>query len=330
MNIGTSFPRISSRLAGALLATLAVAPMQAYAQQAYPSKPIEIIVASSAGGILDTIARAAAYGLERLGQSAVAKNLPGGGGTIATAALARMPGDGYTLGAVATSHAINPNIYNKLAYDTGRDFTNITQMVELTNFLVVNPSVPASNLKEFIALAKAKPGTLTYGSAGVGQSNHLSGELLQQDAGIKLVHVPYRGSAQALTDVIGGSVSAMFVDALSAEPYVKAGKLKLIAATGLARSPAYPDYPTLAESGLPGFNGNTWLGLVAPAGVPPEVVKRVHDAAVKALQDPKIRKRLEDGGSIVEGSTPTEYANLIKRELELRKRIATEQKIQLN
>ncbi|AUL17536.1 tripartite tricarboxylate transporter substrate binding protein [Bordetella bronchiseptica] len=315
MNIGTSFPRISSRLAGALLAALAVAPVQAYAQQAYPSKPIEIIVASSAGGILDTIARTAAHGLERLGQSAVAKNLPGGGGTIATAALARMPGDGYTLGAVATSHAINPNIYNKLAYDTGRDFTNITQMVELTNFLVVNPSVPASNLKEFIALAKAKPGTLTYGSAGVGQSNHLSGELLQQDAGIKLVHVPYRGSAQALTDVIGGSVSAMFVDALSAEPYVKAGKLKLIAATGLARSPAYPDYPTLAESGLPGFNGNTWLGLVAPAGVPKDIVAKLQDAVRAEFEDPDVRKRLISQGVIPVASTPQAFSAFLDSEM---------------
>ncbi|AOB28803.1 MULTISPECIES: tripartite tricarboxylate transporter substrate binding protein [Bordetella] len=315
MNIGTSFSRVSSRLAGALLATLAVAPMQAYAQPAYPSKPIEIIVASSAGGILDTIARAAAHGLERLGQPAVAKNLPGGGGTIGTAAVARMPGDGYTLGAIATSHGINPSIYDKLAYDTQRDFTNITQLVELTNFLVVNPSVPASNLKEFIALAKAKPGTLTYGSAGVGQSNHLSGELLQQDAGIKLVHVPYRGSAQALTDVIGGSVSAMFVDALSAEPYVKAGKLKLIAATGLNRSPAYPDYPTLNESGVPGFNGNTWLGLVAPAGVPPEVVAKLQGAVRAEFEDPDVRKRLLSQGVIPVASTPQAFSAFLDSEM---------------
>ncbi|MCD0502289.1 tripartite tricarboxylate transporter substrate binding protein [Bordetella petrii] len=292
------------------LAALAAAgvPAVASAQSHYPAKPIEVIVASSAGGILDTIARTAAHGIERLGQPAVVKNMPGGGGTIGTAAVARAPGDGYTLGAVATSHAINPSMYAKLSYDTARDFADITQMVELTNFLVVNPSVPASNLKEFIALAKARPGSLSFGSAGVGQSNHLSGELLQQEAGIKLVHVPYRGSAQALTDVIGGAVSGMFVDALSAEPYVKAGKLKLIAATGLERSPAYPDYPTLNESGLPGFNGNTWLALVGPAGVPKDIVAELHRAVQDEFNDPAVRKRLLSQGVIPVASTPEAFS----------------------
>jgi len=299
----------------AMLAAAAIlGPAAALAQPGYPSKPIEIIVASSAGGILDTIARTAAHGIERLGQSAVAKNMPGGGGTIGTGALARAAGDGYTLGAVATSHAINPSMYTKLPYDTARDFTNITQLVELTNFLVVNPAVPASNLKEFIALAKAKPGSITYGSAGVGQSNHLSGELLQQKAGIKLVHVPYRGSAQALTDVIGGQVSAMFVDALSAEPYVKAGKLKLIAATGMSRSPAYPDYPTLNESGLPGFNGNTWLALVAPAGVSPDIVAKLQGAIHAEFDDPQVRKRLLGQGVIPVASTPEAFSAFLDSE----------------
>lgn len=286
-----------------------------YAQTAYPSKPIEIIVASSAGGILDTIARTAAHGIERLGQPAVVKNLPGGGGTIGTQAVARAAGDGYTLGAVATSHAINPSIYDKLLYDTQKGFTNVTQMVELTNFLVANPAVPASNLKELIALAKAKPGTLTYGSAGVGQSNHLSGELLQQAAGIKLVHVPYRGSAQALTDLLGGSLSVMFVDALSAEPYVKSGKLKLIAITGLERSPAYPDYPTLNESGLPGFNGNTWLGLVAPAGVPKSIVDKLQAAVRAEFDDPAVRKRLLGQGVIPVASAPQEFSAFLDGEI---------------
>lgn len=303
-------------IGGATIAMAAFVSMPAFSQQAYPSKPIEIIVASSAGGILDTIARTAAHGIERLGQSAVVKNMPGGGGSIATAALARARGDGYTLGAVATSHAINPSVYPELAYDTLKDFVNITQMVELTNFLVVHPSVPASNLKEFIALAKEKPGSLTYGSAGVGQSNHLSGELLQQEAGIKLVHVPYRGSAQALTDVIGGSVSGMFVDALSAEPYVKAGKLKLIAATGLKRSPAYPDYPTLDESGLPGFNGNTWLGIVAPAGVPKDIVDKLQKAVHDEFSDPAVKERLLKQGVIPIASTPQEFDKFLKNELQ--------------
>jgi len=307
-------PSLRAACAAAVLLATAVSGA-ARADSPYPSKPIEIIVASSAGGILDTIARTAAHGIERLGQPAVVKNLPGGGGTIGTQAVARAAGDGYTLGAVATSHAINPSMYAKLLYDTSQGFTNVTQMVELTNFLVANPSVPASNLKELIALAKAKPGTLTYGSAGVGQSNHLSGELLQQDAGIKLVHVPYRGSAQALTDLLGGSLSVMFVDALSAEPYVKAGKLKLIAITGLERSPAYPDYPTLNESGLPGFNGNTWLGLVAPAGVPKGIVDKLQAAVRAEFDDPAVRKRLLGQGVIPVASAPQEFSAFLDSEI---------------
>ncbi|MPT40133.1 MAG: tripartite tricarboxylate transporter substrate binding protein [Achromobacter sp.] len=307
-------PSLRAACAAAVLLATAVSGA-ARADSPYPSKPIEIIVASSAGGILDTIARTAAHGIERLGQSAVVKNLPGGGGTIGTQAVARAAGDGYTLGAVATSHAINPSMYAKLLYDTSQGFTNVTQMVELTNFLVANPSVPASNLKELIALAKAKPGTLTYGSAGVGQSNHLSGELLQQDAGIKLVHVPYRGSAQALTDLLGGSLSVMFVDALSAEPYVKAGKLKLIAISGLERSPAYPDYPTLNESGLPGFNGNTWLGLVAPAGVPKGIVDKLQAAVRAEFDDPAVRKRLLGQGVIPVASAPQEFSAFLDSEI---------------
>jgi len=309
----TGGPRVAAGTVLAIVATLALAP--AVAQETYPSKPIEIIVASSAGGILDTIGRTAARGIERLGQPAVVRNMPGGGGTIGTAAVARAEGDGYTLGAVATSHAINPGVYPNLQFDTLRDFVNITQMVQLTNFLVVHPSVPASNLEEFIALAKENPNTLTYGSAGVGQSNHLSGELLQQDAGIKMTHVPYKGSAQALTDVVGGSVSGMFVDALSAEPFVKSGKLKLIAATGLERSPAYPDYPTLNESGLPGFNGNTWLALVAPAGVSPEIVTQLHKAVQEEFTDPQVQQRLLAQGVLPVASSPQDFDKFLKNEL---------------
>lgn len=310
------------------MAVLSVAP--AASQPTFPSKPIEVIVASSAGGILDTIARTAARGLEKLGQPTVIKNMPGGGGSIGTAAVARASGDGYTLGAVATSHTINPSVYPELQYDTLKDFVNITQMVQLTNFLVVNPSVPASNLKEFIALAKKNPGSLTYGSAGIGQSNHLSGELLQQEAGIKLVHVPYKGSAQALTDVVGGSVSGMFVDALSAEPFIKSGRLKLIATTGLQRSPAYPDYPTLSESGLPGFNGNTWLGIVAPAGVSPEIVDKLYKAMHAEFNHPEVQRRLLSQGVIPVASSPQEFDKFVKDQLKRWAEVLEVAKVQAN
>ncbi len=309
--------RLFSRFtcAVALTAVGIVVAGPASAQQGYPSKPIEVIVASSAGGILDTIGRIAARGIERLGQPAVVKNLPGGGGTIGTAAVARAQPDGYTVGAIATSHVINPSIYANLQYDTLKDFVNLTQMVELTNVLVVHPSVPANNLEEFIALAKAKPGELTFGSAGVGQSNHMSGELLQQEAKIKLVHVPYKGSAQALTDLVGGSISSMFVDALSAEPFIKSGKLKLIAATGLKPSPAYPDYPTLNDSGLPGFNGNTWLGVVAPAGVSPEIVKKLHEAIQAEFNEPSVKERLNKQGVIPVASSPEDFDKFVRSEI---------------
>lgn len=287
-----------------------------WSDPSYPNKPVKIIVASAAGGILDTVARTIAQGLaQRTGQQFVVENKPGAGGIIGTETVARAAPDGYTAGKIATSHAINPYVYAKLPYDTTKDLAPVAQTVNLTNLLVVNASVQANNLKELIALAKKEPGKLTFGSAGVGQSNHMSGEVMKQMAGIDIVHVPYKGSAPALTDLLAGNISMMFVDALSAAPHVKSGKIKVIAATGLNRSPALPDYPTLNESGLPGFNGNSWLGIVLPGNTPAPVVEKLSKEIAAVLNSPEIKQSLISKGVEPVGSTPAEFKAFIDTEM---------------
>jgi tripartite-type tricarboxylate transporter receptor subunit TctC len=252
---------------------------------------------------------------ESLGQQVVIDNRPGAGGIIGTEIVAKAAPDGYTIGKVATSHAINPGVYSKMPYDTLKDFAPVSHTVNLTNMLVVPASFPANNVRELIALAKAQPKKITFGSAGNGQSNHLSGELLKSMAGIDIVHVPYKGSAPALTDVLAGNISMMFVDILSALPHVKAGKLKVLAVTGLKRSAAVPEYPTVHESGVPGFNGNSWLGLVAPAGTPREIVARLSAEVAKALNSPDVRERFLAQGVEPVGSTPEQFAAFIESEI---------------
>jgi tripartite-type tricarboxylate transporter receptor subunit TctC len=303
-----------ARLAAAVLATAALSGTAL--AQAYPSRPIRLVVPSVAGGILDTVARTIATRMsEEFGQQVVVDNRPGAGGVIGSELVAKAAPDGYTIVKLATSHAINPSVYAKLPYDTLRDFAPVAQTVSLTNVLVVHPSVPASNVQELIALARAKPGTLTYGSAGNGQSNHLSGALLGAMAGIDILHVPYKGSAAALTDVVAGNVSMMFVDVLSAMPHVKSGRLRAIASTGLKRSASVPDIPTVAEQGVAGFNGSSWLGLAAPAGTPKEIVARLSAATARALAAPEVRERFVSQGVEPVGSTPDEYAAFIAAEI---------------
>lgn len=303
-----------ARLAAAALATAALSG--AAVAQAFPSKPIRLVVPSVAGGILDTVARTIATKMsEEFGQQVIVDNRPGAGGVIGSELVAKAAPDGYTIVKLATSHAINPSVYAKLPYDTLRDFAPVAQTVSLTNVLVVHPSVPAANVQELIALARAKPGTLTYGSAGNGQSNHLSGALLGAMAGIDILHVPYKGSAAALTDVVAGNVSMMFVDVLSAMPYVKSGRLRAIASTGLKRSASVPDIPTVAEQGVAGFNGSSWLGLAAPAGTPKEIVAKLSAATARALAAPEVRERFVSQGVEPVGSTPDEYAAFIAAEI---------------
>jgi tripartite-type tricarboxylate transporter receptor subunit TctC len=313
------FAPLLRRLAAATTASLGLlagADAAAQGDADYPNRPLKMIVASAAGGILDTVGRTVASGLsESLGQQVVVENRPGAGGTVGTEALLTAPADGYLLGKIATSHAINPSVYKKLPYETTRDFVPISQTVNLTNMLVAHPSLPASNIAELLALAKAKPRTITYGSAGNGQSNHLSGALLASMAGIDLIHVPYKGSSAALVDVLSGNISMMFVDVLSAMPHVKSGKLKVLAVTGLKRSAAVPEYPTVSESGVPGFNGNSWLGLIARAGTPKAIVDRLSTQTSQVLNSPEVRKRLLAAGVEPVGSTSAEFAAFIEAEM---------------
>ncbi len=295
-----------------MLSMAASAPLAA--QPSYPAKPITVVIPTVAGGILDTIGRVVGRILESMGQVVIYQNVPGAGSTLGTDVVVRAAPDGYTLAVVATSHAINPSVYAKLPYDTARDLAPITHTVNLTNVLVVHPSVPANNLQELIALAKSKPGTLTFGSAGIGQSNHLSGEMFKAAAGIDIVHVPYKGSAAAMTDAMAGHITMMFVDLLSAAPQIKAGKLKLIGATGLRRSPAAPEIPTLNELGLTGFNGNSWLGLVGRAGTPKAIIDKLSAVVTQGLNEPATKQRLLSQGVEPVGGSPEEFAAFIESE----------------
>jgi len=282
--------------------------------QTYPTKPVTLIVASLPGGILDTVGRIVAHGMEAMGQPVIVQNMPGAGSSLGTAAVARAAPDGYTLGMIATSHAINPSIYRHLPYDTKRDLIPISQAVALANVLVVGPNTPAHNLAEFIALAKREPGKLTFGSAGNGQSNHLTGEMLQKAAGIQLTHIPYKGSSGAIVDVQAGLVSCMFVDVLSALPLIKAGKLKAIAVTSSTRVPAAPDIPTFKESGMPDFNGSSWLGVIGRAGTPRVIVDKISTAIAKTMNDPGVRDRLISMGVEPIGSTPEQFSKFLDSE----------------
>jgi tripartite-type tricarboxylate transporter receptor subunit TctC len=317
MTTSTTSPLLTRR---AVLAVPLLAAAAARAQESYPSRPVTLVIASVPGGILDTVGRIAGRGIETLGQPVVYQNVGGAGGILGTEVVAKAAPDGYTLGAVATSHAINPSVYAKMPYDTVRDLAPVVHSVNLTNLLVVNPSVPAANLQELIALARSKPGSLSFGSAGIGQSNHLSGEMLRSMAGIDIVHVPYKGSAAALNDVLAGHVPMMFIDVLSATPHVKAGKLRVIAATGLQRSAAVPEYPTLNESGVPGFNGNSWLGVVARAGTPKPILDKLAEAVTRELQSNATRTRLLAQGVEPVGGTPEQFAVFLNGEM---KRYAT-------
>lgn len=302
----------------------------AQATDAYPNKPIRLIVPFAAGGTTDIVARVVAEGLGReLGQAVVVENRGGGGGSIGADALARSTPDGYTLGvATVSTMATNPATNPKTPYNPLKDFAPITNMVNVPNVLTVNPAVPAKSVAEFVALLKANPGKYSYASSGAGGIGHLDGELFKSLTQTDMVHVPYRGSGPALNDVIAGQVNAQFDNLPSSMPHIQAGKLRALAIAAPKRLPALPDVPTFAEGGLPEMDNMAWYGLVAPAGTPQAVIDRIHDATVKALKDPKIVQRLADGGSLVDGNTPAEYAAQIKRELELRQRIAKERNIQ--
>ena len=292
-----------------------VLPLEAQAQP-YPSKPIRFVVPYPAGGPLDTVARLLGQKVsESTKQPVIVDNKPGAGGNIGADAVAKAPADGYTIlmGAVAT-HAINPTLYASMPYDAIKDFTPVTQIASTPNVLVVNPSVPASNVREFIAYAKANPGKLNFGSGSTGSAGHLAGELFKTMAGIDMTHVPYKGAAPAMNDLIGGQIQLMFDNLASSLAQVRAGKVKALAVTTAKRSALAPELPTIAESGLPGFDINTWFGIFVPAGTPREVVERLHAEFTKALAAPDIREKMLNLGAEPVGSTPEEFAAYIRSE----------------
>jgi tripartite-type tricarboxylate transporter receptor subunit TctC len=287
----------------------------AAAADAYPGKPIHLIVGYAAGGSTDAVARIVGQKLsEALGQPVIIDNRPGAGATLASELAAKAEPDGYTLFMSTIANAINTTLYPNLPFDFGRDFAPVSLVATVPNVLVVNPEVPAADLKEFIALAKSKPGEITFASSGNGSSIHLNGELFNKVAGTQLVHVPYKGSAPAVVDLLGGQVQSMFDNLSSSLPYIKAGKLRALAVTGPKRSPAAPEIPTLAEAGLPGCEVVSWFALVAPAKTPPEIIARLNAATVKILQQPDMKDRLEALGAEAAPSTAPELAGFIQSE----------------
>ncbi|HEY1291255.1 MAG TPA: tripartite tricarboxylate transporter substrate binding protein [Burkholderiales bacterium] len=289
----------------------------ANAQGDYPTRPVKVVVPSPPGGGTDILARVLAQHFSKaFGQPFVVENKPGAGNMIGIESVARSPGDGYTLLVTASTLALNSVLYKKVPYDPVRDFAPITLAATAPNVLVVNPALPVKSLAEFIALAKAKPGALSYGTPGIGTSPHLSMELLKSMAGIDLQHVPYRGTAAAVTDVIGGQIAAMFANALTAKPHVDSGRVRALAVSGPSRVEAFPTVPTVAEAGVPGYDAMQWYGMAAPAGTPAQIVGRLHAEAAKALQSNEMKEKLALDGAQPVGSTPAEFAALIRRELD--------------
>jgi tripartite-type tricarboxylate transporter receptor subunit TctC len=302
------------RALGTLVAALA---LNANAQAPYPNHPVRIVVPFPAGGTTDILARAVAQKLtETLGQSFVVENRAGAGGNIGADLVAKSPPDGYTMlmGTVGT-HAINPSLYEKMPYDHVKDFVPVVLVAGVPNVLVVNPSVPAKSVQELIAYAKANPGKLNFASSGSGTSIHLSGELFKTMTGVQIQHVPYKGSAPALADLMGGQVQLMFDNLPSALPLIKAGKLRALGVTSLQRASALPDVPTVAESGLPGFEASSWFGLLAPAGTPKDVVAKINGDVAKWLATPEAKEKLAAQGAIVaSGLTPEAFSRHIASE----------------
>ncbi len=300
------------------LAAVAVGLLPAVAQaQAFPSKPLTIVVPFPAGGTTDILARIIGqYMGTDLGQPVVIDNRAGAGGNIGSQAVARAPADGYTLlmGTVGT-HAINASLYKRLPYDPVKDFAPLTRAAMVPNLLVAHPGQPYKSVQEMIAYAKANPGKINFASSGNGTSIHLSGELFKSLAQIDMQHVPYRGSAPAVADLLGGQTGVMFDNLPSALPHVKAGTLRPLAVTTAKRSPELPDVPTIAEAGVPGYDATSWFGMFAPAGTPEPVLTRLNASIVKALNDPDVKKRIAEQGAEPTPETPAAFAAFIQAEM---------------
>ena len=307
----------ASRLRGALLtASLLFVCALAQAQATYPAKTVRMIVPFPPGGSTDLMAREVARGLtEAWGQPFVVENRGGAGSTIGTAAVAKSPADGYTLLFASSHYAIVPGLYKDLAYDPVRDFTPISLVCYVPVVLVANPKVPANNVAELIAYAKANPGKLNYASSGAGGVAHLSAEMFNSMAGVKLVHVPYKGGGPAMTDLLGGQVQVFFDGVSTSMPHIRAGTLKPLAWTGRKRISVLPNLPTVAESGVPGYASDAWFALFAPAGTPRDIVAKVSREVSRIVNRPEFKARQLELGLDMAGSTPEEMEAFLAEEL---------------
>jgi tripartite-type tricarboxylate transporter receptor subunit TctC len=291
----------------------------AFAQASYPDKPLRILVGFVAGGPADTVARVVGDKLtEAWGTPVVIENVTGSGGNMATERVAKAAPDGYTL-LLGTSgpFVIHPSLYPRLPFDPVKDFAPITQLCFTANVLVVNNDVPAKSVAELTALARAQPGKLTYGSAGVGTTQHLSGELYKTMAGLDIQHVPYRGTAAVMPDLLGGRLTMVFSSPVSALPLAREGKVRALAVTSLTRAPSSPDLPTMVEAGFPGFDATAWFALLAPAGTPEPIIAKLHRKAVRILALPDVRKRFDELGMVPMGTSPAQFAAAMAAEAPL-------------
>lgn len=298
--------------------------------QSYPSKPVRFIIPFPPGGATDIMGRMAADTLSRAwGVQVVADNRPGAGGNIGSEQCAKSPADGYTICMMTVAQSISPSIYSKLAFDPLKDFSHVTLMAILPSLLMVHPSVPAKNVKELIALAKARPGALSYASTGNGTSPHMLMEMFKNMTGVNMVHIPYKGAAPAMIDQISGQVEVAFSTAIAALPFVQQGKVRALAVSTIDRFPPLPDLPTIDQAGVKGFNGSSWQGVAMPAGTPRDIVNRAHAELSKMLKTPANKEKILGMGGIASGNSPDEFAAFVKAEMEKWAKIAKAAKVKL-
>ena len=314
-----------------LIAIVLIAAASTAAAQNYPSKPIRVVVPWPPGGGTDLVARTVAQKMhETLGQQAIVDNRAGANGIIGADLVAKAPADGYTAMITIASHAINATLYAKLPYDTLGDLAPVSLLAEYPFVITVHPSLPVKSIKELIAFAKAHPGKLSYASSGNGSGPHLGMELFKSMAGIDLVHVPYKGAGQAMTDLVSGQVQLFLNNFLAGNAMIRAGKLRALAVTSGKRSAAAPQIPTVAESGVPGYAVTGWYGMMAPAGTPASVVRVLNEGAVKALKSKEISSRLSGEAAEVVANTPQEFAAFLKSETEKWASVIRKAKVRVN
>jgi tripartite-type tricarboxylate transporter receptor subunit TctC len=307
---------IMSLVSGVAICLSSALMIGAVQAQSWPTKPIKFIVPYPPGGGTDVIARIVQEPLAKeLGQQVIIDNRGGAGGSIGSALAAQSPSDGYTVLFTLSSHTINPSFYPRLPFDTERDFSPVVTIASLPQILVANPNFPAKNVKEVIEMAKAKPGSISYASVGNGSPGHLAGAMMATDAGVDMVHIPYRGGGPAITDVIAGQVPLLWVSIPAAAQFVKSGKVKGLAVSTVKRSAVFPDVPTMAESGFKDFEVDSWYAMFVPASTPKPIVERLNKAALKVLAQPEVKEKLLSQGAEAVGDSPSQLGAVVKKEI---------------